>query len=139
MALMVGVMPHDVIAAANREWLPDLAQDLARHADGTPTRAFEEARQALEENEAVQTEEAASDNLSGVDDSDILAGTDDAASEGHGTDSLILGGGADGGAELASEDLLLAPAGADDALAARQIPTMTFLQTKARWLKTILP
>ncbi len=119
MALMVGVMPHDVIAAANREWLPDLAQDLARHADGTPTRAFEEARQALEENEAVQTEEAASDNLSGVDDSDILAGTDDAASEGHGTDSLILGGGADGGAELASEDLLLAPAGADDALAGK--------------------
>ncbi len=52
MALMVGVMPHDVIAAANREWVPDPAQDLARHADGTPTRPFEEARQAPDEHNA---------------------------------------------------------------------------------------
>ncbi|WP_460082175.1 cytochrome c3 family protein [Roseibium sp. LAB1] len=110
MALMVGVMPHDVIATANREWLPELSQDLAHHADGVPTRAFEDARQELEKSKAAEAGEA-SPPTSGQVATDILTGTDDGDDDG----GLILGGGADGGGELASDDLLLAPAGADEA------------------------
>jgi hypothetical protein len=40
MAAMTGGMSHDVIMAGNREWFPDLQDDLRRHDRGEPTRDF---------------------------------------------------------------------------------------------------
>ena len=43
MAAMTGGMSHDVIMAGNREWFPDLQDDLRRHDRGEPTRDFKPA------------------------------------------------------------------------------------------------
>jgi hypothetical protein len=40
MASLTGGMSHDVIAAGNREWFPDLQDDLQRYDRGEPTRNF---------------------------------------------------------------------------------------------------
>ena len=43
MAALTGGMSHDVIMAGNREWFPDLQDDLRRHDRGEPTRDFKPA------------------------------------------------------------------------------------------------
>ncbi|QQO23274.1 tetratricopeptide repeat protein [Bradyrhizobium diazoefficiens] len=40
MAALAGGMSHDVVMAGNREWFPDLQDDLQRHERGEPTRSF---------------------------------------------------------------------------------------------------
>lgn len=44
MARLTGIMSHDVIMAANREWFPDLADDLVRLANNEPTGSFSASR-----------------------------------------------------------------------------------------------
>ncbi|WP_162901648.1 cytochrome c3 family protein [Breoghania sp. L-A4] len=120
MAWMTGLLPHDVIRAANRDWFPGLGEELQRHAGGAPTQAFEDARAALEPAATpvagtgdaannVPANEAPSDDILGNDASatgdDILGGADDA----------ILGGDTSSPGEPADAglDLLGLPAGAD--------------------------
>jgi hypothetical protein len=40
MATLTGTISHDVILGANREWFPNLQEDLERNEKGEPTRAF---------------------------------------------------------------------------------------------------
>lgn len=40
MARLTGLIAHDVIQGANRDWFPDLRDDLARHAKGEHTASF---------------------------------------------------------------------------------------------------
>ncbi len=122
MALMTGVMSHDVIRAGNRQWLPDLRDDIARHDAGQPTASFDNAVQQQETLSSAGTdtvtpaETGSSETLSLGD--DILSGDDQIGNE------LILEGdlevgedtipGLEEAAGSEADNLLLAPAGASD-------------------------
>ncbi|MEP1930607.1 MAG: hypothetical protein ABJJ37_04940 [Roseibium sp.] len=117
MGNMSGVMSRDVIASANREWFPGLANELQKHAAGQETQYFaalseqnEQSTQALEtEPDSLQTEPSDGDILD-EDDGDILGDgldteTDDLSLEdAGGTDDGILDGGAEDG-DLENHDL----------------------------------
>ncbi len=113
MALMVGVMSHDVISAANREWLPDLEQDLDRHDAGMATRSFEELQAQQEDNSTRVPEDPPQDDAAalaadGVDGDGLIL--DGEASE---TGGLILDEGSPA-EETGADALLNAPAGETD-------------------------
>ncbi|WP_417678377.1 hypothetical protein [Roseibium sp.] len=133
MSYLTGLISHDVIASANRDWFPNLQDDLHRHNNGQPTTAFEAWKKAEEEaaaeaakKQAAAAAEKTSSSSSGqdADDGSILGGDD------TGSDGDILGssddlaGGNDGGTDLLGQpagadeigtDLLSPPAGADEA------------------------
>lgn len=97
MARLTGIMSHDVIRSANREWFPDLADDLNRRENDEPTKSFTASRPRDEE-EASSAESALQDANSGVDagtedlGDDLEEASDDLEqSDSAGTDSILEG------------------------------------------------
>ena len=119
MSYLSGLISHDVIASANRDWFPDLQDELQRHDSGQPTAAFEAQKKAEEEaaeeaakQKAAATADQTSAPSAGQDaDNGSILGGDDTASDGDilGSSDDLAGSG-DSGAGLLSQ-----PAGADEA------------------------
>lgn len=116
MARLTGIMSHDVIMAANREWFPDLADDLAHLRNNEPTKSFSGSRAGGDEDgssgvpdpnqtdaEAVGTETGSDDleesleEIGGTDTDGILEAGDDLAA---GDDLEAVEGLEDEGARL---------------------------------------
>jgi len=121
MSYLTGLISHDVIASANRDWFPNLQDDLEKHDKGLPTVEFEAQQKeaetkAQEEAEkakaAAEAAEHASASSTGQgDDGGSILGGDESSS-----DSNILGSSDDlSGSGDSGADLLGQPAGADEA------------------------
>jgi len=133
MSYLTGLISHDVIASANRDWFPNLQDDLEKHGKGLPTVAFEAQQKEAEleaEREAEKAKAAAvadqasasstapdggSGSILGDDgstsDGDILGASDDLSGSGDSGMDLL---GEPAGADEAGADLLSRPAGADE-------------------------
>jgi hypothetical protein len=83
---LIAALPRDVLLGARRDWLPNLARELADHAAGKrvlppgepATKPSESAPSAAEKDDILSGDKDKSDILSGGDDkSDILSGGDD--------------------------------------------------------------
>lgn len=113
MTRLTGGMSHDVIMAGNRDWFPNLKDDLSRHVRGEPTRAFTPAPEPLAPTSeqaaalvAEQPEPSNDDILGGGSQDSLEAGGNDLEPSGD-----ILGGPGD---SLDGGGLLGGDADADD-------------------------
>jgi len=118
MARLTGIMSHDVILAANREWFPDLADDLVRRENNEPTRSFSASRTVEDDGNSTaepdpnRTDADAVDTETGSDDLEesLEEVSDDLTRDGDTETGDIL----ESGDDLAAGDDLEAVEGLDD-------------------------
>src|SRR5262249_51029928 len=91
MAALAGQMSHDVILGANREWFPNLRDDLNRHDKGDPTRTLNQLEKPLNDmrnSSPVTSDTKSAPNLTASPDAkssdDILTPADVAADDKNG-------------------------------------------------------
>jgi hypothetical protein len=91
MAALAGAMSHDVILGANREWFPNLRDDLIRHDKGEPTRTLNQLEKPLNDmrkSSPVTSDTKSAPNLTASPDAkssdDILTPADVAADDKNG-------------------------------------------------------
>ncbi len=117
MVRLSGLIAHDVIQGANRDWFPDLTDDLGRHAKGEPTSSYSPPPapepEVTNEGDVSPAREPVQDDILGADTAAGLGGDDILG----GDQADILGGNSGLAGDSGGEDILAAPA-SDDILGA---------------------